>query len=370
MLVNVITRHAPANYGSLLQTIATQKVIMKLGYECKIIDYIPKCETGTRVAFTQLTGKKEWNKNLLKKAVYLVGRESENMIMYKKFSSMRKKYLSMGARYSSNEELKQAYANETGSIFFTGSDQVWGPISTGTYDSAYFLDFAPIKARKYAFAASFGKKIFDESTMAEYKKYLKKYNRIAVRENSAVDILKKMGISSEQVLDPTLLVSAEEWSTFIDSIKKPVKYVLVYQIHNNPELDKYASKFAKKACLPLIRVSPLLHQAIRSGKFVYLPDISVFLDLIKNATYLVTDSFHGTAFAINFNTQFVEILPNTGTSSRNQSILELTGLNNRILRDLDEFCYIDEIIDFSEANRIISQKRVEGIQFLKQCICE
>lgn len=153
-------------------------------------------------------------------------------------------------------------------------------------------------------------------------------------------------------------------------MKKPEKYVLVYQIHANSDLDHYAVKFAEKAELPLLRVSPLFHQAKRSGKFVYCPDISGFLDLIKNAAYMVTDSFHGTAFAINFNTQFVEVLPNTGTSSRNQSILELTGLTDRIVRDLNDFSYIDQEIDFKEANEKIGTSRIESIRILEEMLEE
>lgn len=366
MLVNVITRHAPANYGSLLQTIATQHIINKLGYDCQIIDYIPKCETTVRVAFTHLKGKKEWNKNPVKKLLYLAMREPENILMYKKFAAMRKKYLVLGFRCSSEYELKNLYKKAKGNIFMTGSDQVWGPISTGTYDPAYFLTFAPEGARKISFASSFGKASFDKETLNKFRNYLIGYDAIAVRENTAVDIIHRMGIDAEQVLDPTLLLSGDEWSEFISSANKPKEYVLVYQIHNNPKLDKYAEQLAQYVNLPLLRVSPMLHQIKRSGKFIYLPDIGGFLDLIKNATYMVTDSFHGTAFAINFNVQFVEILPNTGTSGRNQSILELTGLEGRVIRDLNNLHYIDTKIDFAPVNEVINQEKSKSISLLKR----
>lgn len=370
MVINVITRHAPTNYGSLLQAIATQRVIMNLGHECRIINYIPKCETGVRMAITQLERKTKWRRNPIKKAIYLMVAEPETLLMERKFLAMRKKYLLMGPCCATTGELKKLYAEKKDEVFLTGSDQVWGPISTGHYDPTYFLDFVPKSSRKLAFAASFGKTIFDEQTLKEYRVLLKKYDSLAVRENVAVELLKKMDISAKQVLDPTLLMDADAWSEYVKPMKKPEKYVLVYQIHANSDLDHYAVKFAEKAELPLLRVSPLLHQAKRSGKFVYCPDISGFLDLVKNATYLVTDSFHGTAFAINFNTQFVEVLPNTGTSSRNQSILELTGLTDRIVRDLNDFSYIDQEIDFKEANEKISTSRIESIRILEEMLAE
>lgn len=370
MVVNVITRHAPTNYGSLLQAIATQRVIMNLGHECRIINYIPKCETGVRMAITQLEQKTKWKRNPIKKAIYLMVAEPETLLMDRKFLAMRKKYLLMGPCCATTGELKKLYAEKKDEVFLTGSDQVWGPISTGHYDPTYFLDFVPKSSRKLAFAASFGKAIFDEQTLKEYGVLLKKYDSLAVRENVAVELLKKMDISAKQVLDPTLLMDADAWSEYVKPMKKPEKYVLVYQIHANSSLDHYAVKFAEKAELPLLRVSPLLHQAKRSGKFVYCPDISGFLDLIKNAAYMVTDSFHGTAFAINFNTQFVEVLPNTGTSSRNQSILELTGLTDRIVRDLNDFSYIDQEIDFKEANEKIGTSRIESIRILEEMLAE
>lgn len=370
MIVNVITRHAPTNYGSLLQAIATQRVIMNLGHECRIINYIPKCETGVRMAITQLEQKTKWRHNPIKKAIYLMVAEPETLLMDRKFLAMRKKYLLMGPCCATTGELKKLYAEKKDEVFLTGSDQVWGPISTGHYDPTYFLDFVPKSSRKLAFAASFGKAIFDEQTLKEYGVLLKKYDSLAVRENVAVELLKKMDISAKQVLDPTLLMDADAWSEYVKPMKKPEKYVLVYQIHANSDLDHYAVKFAEKAELPLLRVSPLLHQAKRSGKFVYCPDISGFLDLVKNAAYMVTDSFHGTAFAINFNTQFVEVLPNTGTSSRNQSILELTGLTDRIVRDLNDFSYIDQEIDFKEANEKIGISRIESIRILEEMLAE
>lgn len=370
MVINVITRHAPTNYGSLLQAIATQRVIMNLGHECRIINYIPKCETGVRMPITQLEQKTKWRRNPIKKAVYLMVAEPETLLMDRKFLAMRKKYLLMGPYCATTGELKKLYAEKKDEVFLTGSDQVWGPISTGHYDPTYFLDFVPKSSRKLAFASSFGKAIFDEQTLKEYRVLLKKYDSLAVRENVAVELLKKMDISAKQVLDPTLLMDADAWSEYVKPMKKPEKYVLVYQIHANSDLDHYAVKFAEKAELPLLRVSPLLHQAKRSGKFVYCPDISGFLDLVKNATYMVTDSFHGTAFAINFNTQFVEVLPNTGTSSRNQSILELTGLTDRIVRDLNDFSYIDQEIDFKEANEKIGTSRIESIRILEEMLAE
>ena len=157
-----------------------------------------------------------------------------------------------------------------------------------------------------------------------------------------------------------------EWSKLIKAdIQKG--YVLLYQLHSNPAMDSYAEEFAKKAGLKLIRLTPLFHRTFKSGKAVYLPDISSFLSYIKNADYMITDSFHGTAFAINFNTQFIDILPGE-TKTRNQSILELTGLYDRVLNDYNDFSFIENKIDFSSANQKIADERIKSLNILKEMI--
>ena len=145
--------------------------------------------------------------------------------------------------------------------------------------------------------------------------------------------------------------------------------VSVYNtIHNNPILDQYAIAFAKKANLPLYRISPSLHQIKRGGKFIYLPEIGDFISYIKNATYIITDSFHGTAFSINFNKNFIEILPNTKTGTRNQSILKLTKLEKRIITNYNDFSLMNQPIDYSEVNKIIKQERAKSINILERII--
>ena len=363
MDIKVITRHAPSNYGSLLQSIATITILERLGHTCEIIDYIRDDEHGLKAVITSLNGKQGWNGNPLKKLAYIAFRYPEEKTAEIKFSRMRKKYLKLTGRCRAHEDLKQLDAD----VFMTGSDQVWGPTLNGRYDEAYFLSFVTGKPRT-AYAASFGRTDFTPQILAEYKKLLSTYSGIAVRENSAVDLLTQMGIPcAGQVLDPTLLLTGEEWSK---RIKRNIegKYVLVYQLHNNPVLTDYALRFARHTGLPLYRISPTFHQIRRGGKFVYLPDLDEFLSYIKNCTYFLTDSFHGTAFALNFNKQFIEILPNNKTGSRNQSILQLTGLTDRILTDFSDFSMADKVIEYTLVNNILAKERQKSIAILKSLL--
>ena len=367
MNVKVITRHAPSNYGSLLQSIATIRTIERLGYECEIIDYQRPDERGLKGVLSQLGGKKGYS-NPIKKILYVVVRYPIEKYAQLKFDVMRNKYLKMTHRCSSHQDLVHLKAD----FFMTGSDQVWGPTMNGQYDSAYFLQFVDDSTPKLAYAASFGKTKFEEKTTAEYRSMLAEYDKIAVRENSAVKMLNDWGLKNcvGQVLDPTLLLKSEEWKSLLvkdTDLQKCAwkKYILVYQIHNDSKLSDYAVRLAQHTGLELIRVNPMLHQIIRGGKFICCPDLGMFLSLIDNASCILTDSFHGTCFAINFGKQFIEVLPNNATGTRNLSILELTGLSNRILGDFNDYSLIDKVIDYSEVHNILNAEREKSINTMK-----
>lgn len=365
MKVAVITRHAITNYGSLLQAFATQQVIENLGHECEIIDYIRDDESYTQHEKTLLERKPEWNQNPVKKAIYLVLRQPESIASGRKFEVEQSKYLHLTKRYTSPGQLLKD--KPIADVYMTGSDQVWGPIENGTYDSSYCLSFIDEADKKIAYAASFGRTEMTEDIEAFFQKWLSQYRYIGVREDSAVSILSSMGIESVQVLDPTLLLDSAFWSKIARPIREK-KYILVYQLHNDKRVGEYAAQVAKSLGLPLIRVSASFHQISREGKFVWCPDIGEFLSYIKNAECMITDSFHGTAFAINFNTPFVEVLPNNKTGTRNMSILKVTGLSDRILTDDKDITLAKKRIDYSGVNQIIEQKRKESLSVLKNMI--
>lgn len=367
MKVAVITRHAVSNYGSLLQTYATQKAVEKLGYECEIIDYIREDESYYNHEKTLLKQKPSWYNNPFKRCLYLFLRQPESIFSGKMFENERRKYLKQTQHYSSLQDLKQACPKSD--IYMTGSDQVWGPVANGTHDPAYCLSFVPDTVKCISYAASFGRTTMTEQITEYYVNSLKRYKYLAVREDSAVKLIEQLGLKSEQVLDPTLLLSAQEWRSLIHTkIKK--KYILIYQLHNDPKLGEYAKKVAKKKGLKLIRLSTSLHQIIRPGKFIWNPDIAKFLAYIDQAECLITDSFHGTAFAINLNTQFVEVLPNNSTGTRNQSILRLTGLEHRILQNSDDVDFAFVPIDFNIVNKRINTERNKSMQQLKRMLEE
>ncbi len=365
MKTAVITRHAISNYGSLLQALATQQVLTDLGHECKIIDYIRADENYHNFEKTLLARKPGWNNNPIKRLVYLALRQGPCVSAGKRFELARSQYLSTTKLYTSLQELEND--KPQADIYITGSDQVWGPVANGSYDSAYCLSFTSPEDKRISYAASFGHTDMTTELERYFTEQLSRYDKLAVREDSAVEMLRKMGLSACQVIDPTLLLDRDYWGRYLRPIKHK-NYILIYQLHSDKRLGAYAKRVAKELGCRLIRVSASFHQISREGKLIYAPDPGSFLSYIRNARCMITDSFHGTAFAINFNTPFVEVLPNTNTGTRNMSILRLTGLEDRVLRDIDDTSLAGADIDFTHANEVIAQKRRESLDILREML--
>ncbi len=365
MQIKVITRHSPSNYGSLLQSIATLRILSEMGFDAELLDYIRKDDLGLCKVWTE--AKIKYN-NLLKKFLYCSIRYPIEKYAEIQFAKMRKSYLRTTAQLSSWTNLEK----ENADVFMTGSDQVWGPMVDGKYDPAYFLQFVK-KGKKISYAASFGRTKFDDEIVAAYQQMLAKYDCITIREESAKHLLESWRIKNSfgMVLDPTLLLKGEQWRQFANiDTKCQKKYILVYQLHNDNKLSFFAKNLAKKTGMDLIRVNPFLHQIVRCGRFVCCPDAKNFIKLIDESSLMVTDSFHGTCFAINLNKQFIEFLPNNSTGTRNQSLLALTKLTNRIVSDYDDFSILNDVIDYENVNQIIAKERTKSMHVLKQMLTD
>lgn len=368
MKVYILTRHAICNYGSLLQSYATEQIFHQLGCEAVTLDYQREDERPKNVTKLLLAKSQRWNKNFLTKLIYYLVQYPDHVLMGWRFRKYQNEWLRLSEKmYStvSEKELEELTAD----LFCTGSDQVWGEIGTEAYDPVYFWSGLAKGKKKISLAASLGYTELPVELIQFYKKELDSYFAITVREKDTVELLSQITQTSiYQCLDPTILLGRESWENLTVLVKEK-DYVLLYQLNANQEMDDYAVRLAKRIGKKLVRVSPELHNLTKQGKFVYLPTPEYFLSLVKNADFMVTDSFHGTAFAIIFNTQFVDVFPNR-KSNRNQSLLELTGLMNRVVTDYHDFSAVDRKIDFRLVNGIIEMERKKSMEILKARVLE
>lgn len=355
--VCLITRHAIVNYGSFLQSFATQEILEEMNMDVIILNYIRSDENYKNVTKLLLSKSKKWNKNFITKLIYTSIQWPDHFIAGKVFEKHRRKWLNLSEEF---EVLNNNTQNIPNADFYcTGSDQVWGEIGSDDFDAAYFLEFKkPQNSKSLAIAASFGKSNYSDKRIEHYKDLLKKYSKITVREKTAIEIVELAHQKANIILDPTLIYGREKWLKLIPKIKEQ-KYVLLYQLNTNSEMDSYAVEFAKKVNLPLLRISMEIHNKGKKGKFKWCLSPFEFLAYVNQATYMITDSFHGTAFAIMFNTQFIEILP-AEKRTRNRNILQQFGLEDRILSQNNDFSYIDNNIDYEKVNEKVKTAREES----------
>ena len=252
-------------------------------------------------------------------------------------------------------------------IYMIGSDQVWNIMPDGKIESMYFLDFVKDKTKKVSYAASFGSEKKIKTELADITNYLKDFDKITVRENDGLRILRENGVLGEQVLDPTLLLNINDWNLVMENINLPNEYILLYQVNHNKDLCKKAAAFAKRKGMKLIRVTNDMSEIFWGEGFTYLPTPAQFLYIIKNAKYVITDSFHGTCFCINFNKNFIDVLPENH-SQRNRSVLDFFDLTDRIISD-DKFDFVEQSIDWSKVNNILMEQRKISMIELKS-LCE
>lgn len=367
MKVAVITRHAIANYGSILQAYATERILEQLGHDVEIIDYIPIEEKTENLVFTYIKNSKLWNKNFLTRKIYQILQDSNIRIMNQKFEEYRHSYLKMTDNtYHTLEGLKKDCPKAD--VYCTGSDQVWGKIGNQLYDEAYFLEFLDKGQKCISYAGSFGKDHIDEELKVKLKQYMKKYSHLLVRENTAVQILKDVGCTNvKQVLDPTLLLAPTEWNKLCHEVDEKRPYILIYHLRHNKQFEAYAKKVSKKMGLPLVRINVSKYFKYKAGEFKYLPSPSEFLSYIRNAELVLTDSFHGTVFSILFGKNFVEVLPGV-TSTRIVSLLDLFHLQDRLISSYDDFSVLDRTIDYGQVHTILKEERKKSLEDLKNSL--
>lgn len=368
MKVDLITLHNVKNYGSALQTYASQKILQNLGYEVEVINYSRKDLLDENVLNTRIATSSIFSKNFFTKFIGKIFLKNSIKKQNKVFNSFLNENINLTRKYSSYEELLENIPQAD--IYCTGSDQVWNSDWNKGIEKAFFLEFVPEGKKRISYAASFGKNQLDKSEIDITREMLQKYDHISVREKSAKDIIENLGISNvTQVLDPTLLLDKNDWMELKTNIKyNKNRYILVYQLNTkNPEFDNYVKNLAKVKNMPIIRISNVLYQMFKYGDFDYCPSVNEFVTYFLNAEYIVTDSFHATAFSINFNKKFLSIFPKK-FSTRLQSILELVGLEERRVVDYNDFSLIDREIDYDKVNKIIQLEREKSINYLKKAL--
>lgn len=382
--VAIVSCYFKHNYGSMLQAYATQKILDDMGIENETINIENNSDFSrgkkryylsqilnfnfikTKFGMIKLKIDKKLNKDL-----------GDNIsIRDKKYEQFKEKFR-LTEPYSTYKELTKACNDKYRSVI-VGSDQLWLPVNVVA--DYYTLNFVPEGVDRVSFSTSFGISSIPSKYKETYKEFLKKIDYLSVREDAGKKIIKSLiGKEASLVCDPTLLFNKEEWMIIQEKerfIKD--KYIFCYFLGNNIEHRKFAERLKQKTGYKIVSLNHCDEYVKYSDTFAdekpYNVGPTEFLNLIRNAEYVCTDSFHGTVFSLINNVKFFTFRRYSNTSkistnSRIDSLLDIVKLKERLLvgnEDVD--IQLEKIIDFNNVNCVLEKFRNESKEFLSTAL--
>lgn len=359
MKASVITIFDNNNYGSMLQTYATQALLSKYGVETEFIDYVRPHMTDKAKIEQRLKSSKY--KNLF--FLWLIRLQKENTLKAEKKvlrAFLKKNVKLTPITYYSFEELCE---NPPAADFYcTGSDQTWNSFWNQGVDQSFFLEFASEDKPRIAISSSMGKTEIDNLEKEEMVNLWKKYQYITVREKSAEEFIRSNGIEAYTILDPTLLLTKTDWEKLASPpmVKEP--YIFVYKLHKkhrNVNFDEYVRRLKMETGMKVVKLCFQKQDRGHADIDFVLPEVTEFISLVRYAALVISDSFHATSFSINLHTNFEVILPEAFTT-RIENILEITGLSKHIVKSLEQAANLDEI-NYDEVEIRLNEARKESI---------
>lgn len=366
--IGILTMHRVLNYGSILQTWATQQVLKQLGYQTYIIDYLypnKNHKKTTKINVSLILCFARFLKNVIQRFPL-----KKKQI---KFQHFIYKNLNLSKPYKTKDSLN--IDPPIYDIYLAGSDQIWNPTHIGN-DTTFFLDFVPENKKLVSYASSFAQSSLSDNYMREIRPFLKKFNAISVREKNGQTIIKKiLNIDVPICLDPTLLLSTSEYHLLEkqSKLKLPSKYILVYILKYAFNPYPYVTKFIKEAYkqmhLPIICLDFSSRQFLGIRNIINLHD-SVgpedFVKLFLNASMVITSSFHGTAFSLNFNKSVYSITDNGDKDDRISNLLTICGIPERIIKLGSSIPEFSLHIDSKKVKSSLSLLKKESINYLER----
>lgn len=379
--IGLCIAYTGTNYGQLLQAFATQEIVRKLGFDTEIIRYYSGSQKGIKpsygamvVSLKQICGmiKKKYGKAKVCEVddIHKDNRELRKIAADK----FREMHLSDVVECKGINELR----NKSGSYFavIVGSDQVWLPdVAVSNF---FTLRFAVPGVRRISYATSLGVDSYPNYAKKAARDFLSKIDYLSVREQQGKEIIQSIvDIPVEVVADPTYLFTKDEWETFIPK-KKVVEdgYILCYFLGDDKRTKQYARKFADKKGL---RIVSILSDECQSNDREFADEIligksvSEFVNLIRNAEYVLTDSFHGLAFSVINEKQVLifyrkRIDVKESRNSRIDNIVREWDIEDRLIRNPEKMIIPSTDIDYSKVKVKVEELRSYSLFFLNKAL--
>ena len=357
MNIYITTHHNVQNYGAALQAYALQQALMDLGYDSKLINYRnPKRKIHNKLLSAS---------TILKQIIFFYSRINKKNILLGKqrFNDFFKNYHKTTREYINFEDLCNNPPDAD--VYLSGSDQVFNTI---TMSPLFFLQFGKKNIKRISYAASVGVSCVTDDKKELLKKYLSFFDSISIRENDSKELISRYTEKDINVnIDPSFLVTKEYWERLSsDEVAKSIKepYVLVYAIYKPKWLNKVLKKIKRETGYKIVVMSYGNYRPVFCDKCVIDAGPREFLGLVKNAQMVISSSFHGNVFATIFEKPFYAVV-NPGAPARIKSLLELLGLEDRVLTEETD---INLNIEYSAVNEKIKIENERAKNYLVSAI--
>ena len=330
------------NYGTVLQAVATRDVLERYGHPV-FIDYCRPHWT-TKGWVRSYMGNTD--RGVPERFARLIANAPVRFKSTRLFRSFVERELEL---CPSEPYLADGEGLDPRAVYCVGSDQTWNIECNYGIDSVYFLQNVPEGYRKVAFSASFGRPTLSAEEAALTKPLLSQFDAISVRESSSVTILEEMGLHGTALKDPVLLCRPELWRELAEGVPAATKdYVLVYMLNDNPGMCAFAREFAEREGLHtrIVMFNPL-KRAPEGLEGVCLPKPEEWVALFRDASYVVTDSFHGTCFSLLFEHPMVVFDPPKFSVRLKDVLGDFALANRRVAESRDPMGIADATIDWN-----------------------
>lgn len=362
--IGILTYHTGFNYGASLQAYALQTVIKNMGYSCEIINFETESFLASREMFSRKPRRvKEFLKIVTRLPYYTVLKRRQRL-----FDDYTQECLQMSSLYRTEQDvIKHAEEYE---CIVCGSDQIWnlsenaGPAA----NKLFYLNFPKLQ-RRVSYAASFGKWVNDIGDLEnELLPLLREFDYISVREDSGKKYLESKGINCKLTLDPTVLLNKEDYNSICAERQIEYPYVLLFSWLCGDEVIKAAKKVAKELHLPLFSLTPPPRTIGTGIKRKLDVGPREFLSMIKYAEFVITDSFHGTAFSTTFEKAYISVVTNGSADTRMSSLLSQLGLQDHLVGADNIDIEAMQKTDFSKVRQAKDELRKVSFSFLTEAL--
>ncbi len=365
----IVTFASAHNYGALLQAYAMQRYLENLGIEAHIINYRPK-EIDNVYKLYRIKKTKNFPKKVIMKISKVIKIETKEKWRKEKYINFERfidHTLKTTRPYNKLGQIQASYLDYD--ILIAGSDQIWNTDLTKGFKPAYFLEFGKKDAIRIAYAASLGRNDIDKKYILFYKRYLKNFDYISVREKSMISIFNDLTDKEVvQVLDPTLLLNKKDYNQLKKESKyKDKEYIYVHFIGKDSKLIEIADKVSTELNIPILHnfANKIFKNEL---DYHYNESPEKIIDVVKNAKMVITNSFHLTVLSIIYNKKFITI-PHAKRPERMKNLLEMLDLEDHLIEDVRIMPDLKELeIDYDKVEKKLENERKKSVEFLQKAL--